>query len=108
MLWDHYYLPASIEKTLEILKEKGNKARVVAGATDLILEIERGVRKGIDTLVDITHISNMDQITFDEEGMKGEYEIVTKDEKWTLSNDGNETYHYNYGIRLVGGTLKPV
>jgi CO/xanthine dehydrogenase FAD-binding subunit len=52
----------SIEEVLQALAEQGSRARIVAGATDLILEMERGVRKGIDTLVDVTRIQGLDQI----------------------------------------------
>jgi carbon-monoxide dehydrogenase medium subunit len=34
----------------------------VAGATDLILELERGVRSGIDALIDITRLAGLDEI----------------------------------------------
>ena len=44
-------------------------ARIVAGATDLILEIERGVRKGIDTLIDISRVQGLDKIALDEDGV---------------------------------------
>lgn len=41
---------------------------MVAGATDLILELERGVRKGIDTLVDVTRVPGIDRIELDAGG----------------------------------------
>jgi xanthine dehydrogenase iron-sulfur cluster and FAD-binding subunit A len=66
-MWKDYISAASIEEVLQILAEKGESARIVAGATDLIIEIERGIRKGIDTLIDITRIPGLDQIVLDED-----------------------------------------
>lgn len=66
-MWQEYINASSIDEVIHVLNEKKEKARVVAGATDLILEIERGVRTSIETLVDITRVPNLDGITLDEE-----------------------------------------
>jgi carbon-monoxide dehydrogenase medium subunit len=66
-MWNNYFNVTNIEEALRILAEKGERARIVAGATDLILELERGVRTGIDTLVDITRVPGLDQISIDED-----------------------------------------
>ncbi|MBI5954309.1 MAG: FAD binding domain-containing protein [Chloroflexi bacterium] len=66
-MWHNYINATSIDEVVKILGEKKEGARVVAGGTDLILELERGVRKGIDTLVDITRIPHLDQISIDED-----------------------------------------
>lgn len=60
---------ANIEDALNALAEHHEKARIIAGATDLILEMERGVRKEIDLLVDISRIPGQDCITLDEDGI---------------------------------------
>lgn len=67
-MWEKYFSVASIEEALRILAEYREKARIIAGATDLILEIERGVRKGIEVLVDVSRIKDLDQIYLDEQG----------------------------------------
>lgn len=67
-MWAEYISATSLDEAAQILAEKGPKARIVAGATDLILELERGVRKGIETLVDITRIPGLDQIRLDDAG----------------------------------------
>lgn len=67
-MWKNVFSAVSIEEVLQILAEKREKTRIVAGATDLILEIERGVRHGIETLVDISRIPQQDQIFLDEDG----------------------------------------
>ncbi len=65
-MWTEYIIPTSLEETLRFLAKKREKARLVAGATDLMLELERGVRKGIETVIDITRLPGLDRITFDE------------------------------------------
>lgn len=66
-MWQNYIQANEIEQALEALAQRGKHARIIAGATDLILELEGGVRKGVDTLIDITRIPDLDRITLDEE-----------------------------------------
>jgi carbon-monoxide dehydrogenase medium subunit len=67
-MWQNYHTATTVNDVLGVLADRGEKARVVAGATDLIIEIERGVRKGIDTLVDVTRIPGLGKIVMDEPG----------------------------------------
>ncbi len=68
-MWQSYINAVTVDQVLQVLAVKREKARIVAGATDLILEIERGARKGIETLVDVTRIPGLDQIVLDEDGV---------------------------------------
>jgi len=68
-MWHEYINATSIDEVLQTLKDKGERARIVAGGTDLILELERGVRTGIETIIDVTRIPHLDQITIDEDGV---------------------------------------
>jgi carbon-monoxide dehydrogenase medium subunit len=68
-MWREYVNVNSIDRALDILSERGEHARLVAGATDLMIEIERGIRVGVDTLIDMSRIPELDQIHMDEEGL---------------------------------------
>ncbi len=68
-MWHEYINAASIGEVVQLLGERRERARIVAGATDLILEMERGVRKGIDTLIDVTRIPDLNEIRMDEDGI---------------------------------------
>lgn len=68
-MWQTYTSVTSLDEALEILAVQREKARIVAGATDLILELERKVRKGVETLVDITRVPQQDQIALAEDGL---------------------------------------
>lgn len=76
-LWQQYYTPSSIDKTLELLDQQAGRARIVAGATDLILEIERGIRPGVEALIDITRIPGLDHITMGADGLVHMGPLVT-------------------------------
>ena len=65
-MWQKYINATSVDEVLQVLAEYGERARVVAGATDLILELERGVRPAVDILVDITRIPGLDEIKLEE------------------------------------------
>ena len=65
-----YVAPRSIDEALALLAEHGTAARVLAGGTDLLLEIDRGARRGVDLLVDLTRISGLDSIEFVEGGRR--------------------------------------
>ncbi|MBI3161056.1 MAG: FAD binding domain-containing protein [Chloroflexi bacterium] len=67
-MWHEYINATSTDEVIKILGERKERARVMAGGTDLILELERGVRKGIDTLVDVSRIPALNQISIDEDG----------------------------------------
>ena len=67
-MWHNVISVVTLEEVLAILNQKREKARIVAGATDLILELDRGVRKDIETLVDVSRIPRLDQIQLDKDG----------------------------------------
>jgi carbon-monoxide dehydrogenase medium subunit len=67
-MWKRYINAVGITEVLQVLAEQGGKARLVAGGTDLILELERGVREGVEVLVDITRVPGLDEIWLDEDG----------------------------------------
>src|SRR3989304_4299161 len=66
-MWRHYYSVTSLDEALRLLTEQRERARIVAGATDILLEIERCVRKGIQTLVDITRVPGLSEVTLYDE-----------------------------------------
>lgn len=67
-MWNEYISAGTIEAVVQELSRKGSAARIVAGATDLILELERGARGSLETIIDITRIPGLDLISQDEHG----------------------------------------
>jgi carbon-monoxide dehydrogenase medium subunit len=68
-MWKQYYLAATIDEALGILAQRPEETRLIAGGTDLVLELEHGARPGIETLIDISRIPGLDVISEDEDGV---------------------------------------
>jgi xanthine dehydrogenase iron-sulfur cluster and FAD-binding subunit A len=66
-MWQTYYTPASVQEALTLLADYGPEARMIAGGTDLILEVERGIRRP-RALIDVTRIAGLDSIRLAEDG----------------------------------------
>jgi xanthine dehydrogenase iron-sulfur cluster and FAD-binding subunit A len=63
-MWQTYLSPHTLDEALDLLAEHKETARLVAGGTDLIVEIGRGVRSP-RTVIDISRIPNLDTISID-------------------------------------------
>jgi carbon-monoxide dehydrogenase medium subunit len=68
-MWREYINATSTDAVIKILGEQKERARIIAGGTDLILELERGARQGVVALVDVTRIPTLNQIRMDEDGV---------------------------------------
>lgn len=60
-MWQTYETPSSVEETLEILARYDGQAQIIAGGTDLIIELQEGKHQ-VECLVDVTRIPGLDRI----------------------------------------------
>jgi carbon-monoxide dehydrogenase medium subunit len=65
MMWKQVISVASAAEAVSLLSEHGTSARIMAGGTDLLIEIERGVRSGIETIIDISRAAGLSDISLD-------------------------------------------
>lgn len=61
-LWQTYHTVANLTEALSLLAEYGERARIIAGGTDLLIELERGQRPDVEVLVDISRIAGLGEI----------------------------------------------
>jgi CO/xanthine dehydrogenase FAD-binding subunit len=60
-MWQSYEMPTTVEEALEVLVRCDGRAQLIAGGTDLIIELQEG-RHSVECLVDVTRIPGLDQI----------------------------------------------
>jgi xanthine dehydrogenase iron-sulfur cluster and FAD-binding subunit A len=66
-MWKAYYQPASLAKALALVDEHKDEVRVIAGGTDLLIELRRGLHGNL-SLVDLTRVPGLDTIRCDPQG----------------------------------------
>jgi carbon-monoxide dehydrogenase medium subunit len=67
-VWKNYLIISSVEELCNELDINPTGKKIIAGGTDLLLEMERGLRPEIHTLLDVTRIQGLDRIWEDNEG----------------------------------------
>jgi carbon-monoxide dehydrogenase medium subunit len=60
-MWQTYKRATSVQETLEILAQYDGRAQIIAGGTDLIVELQADQHR-IECLVDVTGIPGLDRI----------------------------------------------
>lgn len=63
-MWETYLQPTSLAETLDLLQSYQASARIIAGGTDIVVELQRGV-KPTKTLIDITAVRDLKYIRYE-------------------------------------------
>jgi carbon-monoxide dehydrogenase medium subunit len=64
-LWTHYHTPSTVDEALKLLQAYEGRARVIAGGTDLLLDIRQGHLPHAEALIDVTQIEGFNTIRQD-------------------------------------------
>lgn len=67
-LWDTYYTATTPDAISELLAKHGAQARLIAGGTDILVELQRGTRQ-TPVLIDVTRVPGLDTIRHGEDGL---------------------------------------
>ncbi|HEY89969.1 MAG TPA: 2Fe-2S iron-sulfur cluster binding domain-containing protein [Thermoflexia bacterium] len=59
--WDVYYTVTSVDEAARLLAEHAGQARIIAGGTDLVVELRKGARQ-LAAVIDISRVGGWDYI----------------------------------------------
>jgi carbon-monoxide dehydrogenase medium subunit len=62
--WIDFEAPNTLGEAVSLLASKGDRARVIAGGTDLLVQL-RGGRRSIDVVVDVKGIPELNELSYD-------------------------------------------
>jgi carbon-monoxide dehydrogenase medium subunit len=66
-MWRDYILAQSLDHALELLAQHQAEAHIIAGGTDIVIELDRKVRPAC-ALIDISRLPGLNEIRLDDEG----------------------------------------
>ena len=58
-MWQSYRTPGSVEETLRLLAVHGHEAVIIAGGTDLMVELRRK-QEPVPLMIDVTRVACFD------------------------------------------------
>ncbi|MEM9952507.1 MAG: FAD binding domain-containing protein [Chloroflexota bacterium] len=61
-MWTTYHTVSTVDEAVQHLNTYRERARIIAGGTDLLIELEHGKRPDVDTIIDITRVPHLDTI----------------------------------------------
>ena len=64
MKWIDYEAPTSVREAVDLLNEAGDRARPLAGGTDILVQL-RGRGFDLDLVVDVKNIPELNELTYD-------------------------------------------
>jgi carbon-monoxide dehydrogenase medium subunit len=67
-VWRAYQTPVSVDETLRLLARHGPGGRIIAGGTDLLVELRRAARPDL-VLIDVTRMNHLDSVWLDDDCM---------------------------------------
>lgn len=67
-LWSTYHVSRSVEEAIRLLAQYNGRAQIIAGGTDLLIDIQAGNHPPADVLIDITKIDELNQIKIVDDG----------------------------------------
>jgi carbon-monoxide dehydrogenase medium subunit len=60
--WRNYLTPGSLADALTALRDAHGPARLIAGGTDLLLDLQQGRHPPVDTLIDVSRVPELRQV----------------------------------------------
>jgi xanthine dehydrogenase iron-sulfur cluster and FAD-binding subunit A len=66
-MWQYYFSARTKQEVLDRLAIQSNHLKIISGGTDLLLEMQQGLRPDTDTLIDISRIPEFSYIKLDSE-----------------------------------------
>jgi carbon-monoxide dehydrogenase medium subunit len=68
-MWKHYLIPESIEALKQALEGSDENTKIIAGGTDLMVEIKNGKWPELERIIDISRLPGLDKIWKDEKSV---------------------------------------
>src|SRR6516164_1510579 len=97
-----YAAPRTITEAVALLADKGDRARVLAGGTDIIVQVREG-RRDVDLLVDVKQIPEVNELTYDRQRGLGIGAAVPCYRIYEHPEIGRAYPGLNDAVSLVGG-----